>query len=94
MLTWLILRFAQILRLYQPLETDVISSDEEEGTQLLPTHTQLHQSKTFQNSKFSRGPTRLGDVWDEREELFDIGGDSDDDDDRDRRGSKVVASGA
>lgn len=86
----------QISRLYRPLDAE-ISSDEEEddeddlesGTQLLPTHHS--QPKPQQNTK----STRLGDVWDERDELFNIGGDSDDEDEpRDTRVPKIVVSGS
>ncbi|KAF7793911.1 hypothetical protein EIP86_005033 [Pleurotus ostreatoroseus] len=68
-----------ISQLYRPLGTDPESSDEEDdleaGTQLLPTHADpTNRSPTKPNNKVSR----LADVWDEGEELFDIGADSDD----------------
>ncbi|KAG2079286.1 hypothetical protein BDR04DRAFT_997459 [Suillus decipiens] len=73
----------EIARLYRPLETDEISdaddaSDNEatSGTQLLPLYT--HPSASSK-SKSIKG-ARLDDVWDEREELFDIGDDSADED--------------
>ncbi|KAF7294888.1 hypothetical protein MIND_01026700 [Mycena indigotica] len=68
----------EIARLYQPLDGGSLSDfedDEEEGLQLLPTH------RTTQSS--AKGPqksARLENVWDEREELFGVGGDSDDED--------------
>lgn len=65
----------QIARLYRPLDTDAISDieDEEENldsTQLLTLH---HGQGGAKGKKI-----RLTDVWDEREELFGVGGDSDD----------------
>lgn len=73
---------AKISRLYRPLDTDSIPSDGEDddfeaGTALLPTHT----DNITQNSPTKPIPksSRIGDVWDTREELFNIG-DSDDDD--------------
>lgn len=73
----------EIARLYRPLETDYISdadnaSDDEgmSGTQLLPLYS--HPSVTSKSK-----PTKvahLNDVWDEREELFDIGDDSGEED--------------
>ena len=55
------------------------------GTMLLPTH---HRSEDRQQTAklsnvASDGRIRLGDVWDERENIFDIG-DSDSDDDGER----------
>ena len=83
-------RCLQISRLYRPLDTEAISSDDEEdegdvgGTQLLPLHYQPRAPRT--PSKGARPgptkPTRLSDVWDEREELFDIGEESDDEESR------------
>ncbi|KAJ3791141.1 hypothetical protein GGU10DRAFT_382816 [Lentinula aff. detonsa] len=69
----------EISRLYRPLDMDTLSDDEDDdaaGAQLLPTH----------NSQQRKGPNtnksvRLTDVWDEREELFGVGEDSDADDD-------------
>lgn len=43
------------------------------GTQLLPTHSNLRLPL---NKK-----ARLADVWDERDEVFDIGADSDEEND-------------
>ncbi|KAJ7452343.1 hypothetical protein B0H11DRAFT_1741991 [Mycena galericulata] len=70
----------EIARLYQPLDSGSMSDLEDEddslaGTQLLPTH---HSAAAAPKG----GPksARLADVWDEREELFGIGGDSDDED--------------
>ncbi|KIO10200.1 hypothetical protein M404DRAFT_996148 [Pisolithus tinctorius Marx 270] len=71
----------EIARLYRPLDTDDLSedfSDDETpiGSQLLPLFTSKLGSSKF-NSQESR---RLGDVWDEREELFGIGHDDGDSD--------------
>ncbi|KAI0339809.1 hypothetical protein BDW22DRAFT_1360828 [Trametopsis cervina] len=69
----------EISRLYRPLnpDEDILSDDEEDdleaGTQLLPT-----QSRPDATSAKAAPKSRLADVWDEGEELFDIGGDSDD----------------
>ncbi|KAF8904424.1 hypothetical protein CPB84DRAFT_1677317 [Gymnopilus junonius] len=66
----------EIARLYQPLSATISDLEDEEedlgGTQLLPTH--INHAAHMKPPKFSR----LTDVWDEREELFGIGGDSDD----------------
>ncbi|KAJ7905567.1 hypothetical protein B0H14DRAFT_2660746 [Mycena olivaceomarginata] len=66
---------SQIARLYQPLDAGSMSDleDEDDGVQLLPTHAAAPKGG-------QKGVTRLTDVWDEREELFDIGGDSEDED--------------
>jgi len=73
----------EIARLYLPLNTSLSDledyDDDQTGTQLLPTHTQ-HVSSVPKGSRH-KSP-RLADVWDEREEVFDIGGLSDDEDDR------------
>jgi hypothetical protein len=73
----------EIARLYRPLETDDISdaddaSDNEEtpGTQLLPLYS--HPSAPSKSKPVK--VARLHDVWDEREELFDIGNDSGEED--------------
>jgi hypothetical protein len=79
-MTW-ITAISQIARLYRPLETDAISdadeSDDEgtSGTQLLPLYT----SHPPALSKSKPTKVNLGDVWDEREQLFGVGDDSDDD---------------
>lgn len=71
MFTLLIL--PQISRLYRPISTAYSDLEEDDdplaGTQLLPTHT---------TTKPPGKPNRLADVWDEREEVFDIGEDDDD----------------
>lgn len=76
---------SQIARLYRPLSGSVSDFEEEEdyedesmGTQLLPTHhghNLLAAAPVPLNKK-----TRLADVWDEHDEVFDIGADSDDGD--------------
>ncbi len=67
----------QIARLYRPLDTEPLSDEDDDdplrGTQLLPTHN----TQTAKGSKPTT--TRMTDVWDEQEELFGIGDDSDDD---------------
>ncbi|OCH85092.1 hypothetical protein OBBRIDRAFT_785307 [Obba rivulosa] len=75
----------EISRLYQPLDTDSLASDDEDdmaGTQLLPTQFQPGSSRGASKKgsapKTDAGRIRLSDVWDEREELFDIGADSED----------------
>jgi len=72
----------QIARLYRPLSATVseyeedYDDDEDSGTSLLPTHNADPSLSNLANHKKSR----LADVWDEREEVFDIGGESDDED--------------
>lgn len=56
---------------------DALSDDDEDdtaGTQLLPTHHQHQPHKQPANKSI-----QLANVWDEREELFGVGEDSDDD---------------
>ena len=53
------------------------------STQLLPLHNPAHTAVSPRSAKSPRPPqkaTRLSDVWDEREELFDIGEESDEED--------------
>lgn len=73
----------EISRLYRPLDTEAITDEEDDddeyGTQLLPTHNN-DPSRITAPKVSTKQPSRLADVWDEREELFDIGGDSDDED--------------
>lgn len=65
----------QLSRLYQPLSATTPEyeddGDEENEFQLLPTH-------------HKKGKTRLTDVWDEREELFGVGEDSDEENGREQ----------
>ena len=78
----------QIARLYRPvaLDADELSLTESEsedelgGTMLLPTHHDRRSNPRTPTSGASSTPgknannrIRLGDVWDEREELFGIG---------------------
>jgi len=82
----------EIARLYRPVNTDELSeddaSDEEDasGTQLLPLHQSrpsapaTKSSSAASKSRVAEAP-RLGDVWDEREEIFGIADDSDLEDD-------------
>jgi hypothetical protein len=67
--------YSQISRLYRPLDTATPFSDDEDepGTQLLPTH----KNSTSQGHKHGQKSLQLADPWDEREELFGIGNDSD-----------------
>jgi len=72
----------QIARLYRPLTgsaTDFEEEDEDEsmGTQLLPTHY-VHNNLA---SLVPLKKARLADVWDERDDVFDIGADSDEEHD-------------
>lgn len=55
-------------------------SDDEgsSGTQLLPLYT---SQPTAQSKSKPTKVNRLGDVWDEREELFGVGDDSDEEED-------------
>ncbi|THH28744.1 hypothetical protein EUX98_g5440 [Antrodiella citrinella] len=76
-------RRREISQLYRPLNTSVESlsdgeDDLEAGTQLLPMSDPNPQGS---GPKSATKP-RLEDVWDEREELFDIGEESDEDEDR------------
>lgn len=82
----------KIARLYRPLNTDdtldpeYFSDDEAgpSGTQLLPLFDPQPTSSSAKSLAPSKAPTvkaiRLSDVWDEREELFGIGDDSDPED--------------
>ncbi|KAJ3514116.1 hypothetical protein NLJ89_g2556 [Agrocybe chaxingu] len=67
----------EIARLYRPLSATASEfsedEDEESGTQLLPRH-----SNNLSVPKGSVKKPRLADVWDDREELFGVGEDSDD----------------
>ncbi|KAF9650868.1 hypothetical protein BDM02DRAFT_1211069 [Thelephora ganbajun] len=74
----------EISRLYRPLDTDYLSDGEDEddleagGVQLQTASQQQPKSST--NKIPETGAIRLGDVWDEREELFGVGRDSDEED--------------
>jgi hypothetical protein len=67
-------RRREIARLYQPLSASYsdldLEDDLEDGTDLLPLHNNDTNAKSTKNS-------RVADVWDEREELFNLGDDSD-----------------
>ncbi|KAG1799752.1 uncharacterized protein HD556DRAFT_1344600 [Suillus plorans] len=70
----------EIARLYRPLETNDISDAEDEGmsgTQLLPLYSHPSAPSRSKPAKVAR----LHDVWDEREDLFGVGDDSDEEDD-------------
>lgn len=67
----------QISRLYRPLNAQDDLSDEEDleaGTQLLPAP--IDPAATRDVAKGLAKASRLQDVWDEGEELFDIGAES------------------
>ncbi|KAF5321403.1 hypothetical protein D9619_001440 [Psilocybe cf. subviscida] len=66
-------RRREIARLYQPLSDSYsdLEDDQEDGTDLLPLHNNDANTKSNKNA-------RVANVWDEREELFDLGDDSDD----------------
>ncbi|TFK68688.1 hypothetical protein BDN72DRAFT_870890 [Pluteus cervinus] len=74
----------EIARLYRPVDTEYLSDPEDvdediaPGTQLLPLYARSNPPKGASNSK---GGTRLADVWDEREEIFGVGEESDEDED-------------
>ncbi|KAI0645916.1 hypothetical protein C8Q79DRAFT_966999 [Trametes meyenii] len=83
----------EISRLYQPLDPGSMSEDEEDSdvdaTQLLPLHYEPNTPRTPAKSPRPAGPSksvRIADVWDEREELFDIGEESDEDEEPHSRG--------
>ena len=68
-------------------DDDDEEDDEVGGTQLLPLHYQQPPTSPGSPAKPARAtrasphkPTRLSDVWDEREEPFDIGEESDEED--------------
>jgi hypothetical protein len=73
---------SQISRLYRPLSADYISdSEDEDSAQLLPSHyipTTANPHRSKPNGATKPTHNNFSDVWDEREELFGIGGDSDD----------------
>ncbi|KAG8213934.1 hypothetical protein J3R82DRAFT_10680 [Butyriboletus roseoflavus] len=87
-----LLSHPQIARLYRPLSTDDLSDPEDylddeagpSGTHLLPLFNPQPTSSSAKPSVPSTAKTykanRLADVWDEREELFGIGDDSDSED--------------
>jgi len=82
----------EISRLYRPLNIGYISdSDEEDSTQLLPSHyipTNSNPGRSKRNGT-KLNHNNLSDVWDEREEPFGIGGDSDDEETGDASGEGV-----
>jgi VanZ family protein len=83
----------EISRLYRPLSGSNSSlnlgsdTEDETGTQLLPLHNKpdtppsamFPQIKTKKGKGRARSSLALGNVWDEREELFGVGEDDDDD---------------
>ncbi|CAK5277675.1 unnamed protein product [Mycena citricolor] len=76
-----------IARLYQPLDAGSqsdLEDDDEVGLQLLPTHNEPMHPK----NKASRN---TNNIWDAREELFDIGADSDEEDSATARAHAVAS---
>jgi len=73
----------EIARLYRPLDTEDLSEDYSDdempaGTQLLPlfsSHGRPNSNKSSSSEPQIFKGNRLGDVWDEREDLFGIGDD-------------------
>ncbi|CDO69211.1 hypothetical protein BN946_scf185042.g113 [Trametes cinnabarina] len=92
----------EISRLYQPLDTDGLSEDEQDSdvdaTQLLPLYHEPRRPSKPNRAGAARKAVRIADVWDEREELFDIGDESDEDEEAGSRGGppppppKIVVS--
>ncbi|TFY62646.1 hypothetical protein EVJ58_g3731 [Rhodofomes roseus] len=76
----------EISRLYQPLQLDPDQEEDEDieinATPLLPSHFQSgasrNASKSGSTARTDVGKVRLDNVWDEGEELFGIGDDTDD----------------
>jgi len=67
----------EIARLYQPINTSLSDlEDDEESVQVLPLSNNPPGPIPKGNKRKSQ---RIANVWDEQEELFDIGGDSDED---------------
>lgn len=88
----------KISRLYRPLDTEYTPSDSEDDlesgpnssaglTQLLPlqSSTSSNSVPNGQKQKAKANPGRLADVWDEGEELFDIGEESDEEEGEGKR---------
>jgi len=74
----------EIARLYQPINADAedaISDDELDGltseAHVLPLYRPQSKS-TDSPTRSSRGPSRMRDVWDDREELFAVGEENED----------------
>jgi hypothetical protein len=67
----------QIARLYQPLDASLDADAESEDAQLLPLHSTNNHGTQGGKQGLVSGKGRielgLGNVWDEREELFSIG---------------------
>jgi len=76
-------RRREISQLYRPLDTDYLSDGEDEDIEVggvqLQTTSQSQPKPSSVNKIPETGAIRLGNVWDEREELFGVGGDSDED---------------
>lgn len=71
----------QISRLYRPLDADYVSdSEEDDSAQLLPSHYIPTSTNPTRTKPSGTKPNNLSDVWDEREELFGVGDDSDEED--------------
>jgi len=79
-------RRREIARLYQPLDQlpeDMPSDDEDEP--MLPMYHKPSQPQPS-SAKKARQEPRLGNVWDSREEVFEIGDDDDDEEEEDQSG--------
>ncbi|KAI0319048.1 hypothetical protein OF83DRAFT_1082532 [Amylostereum chailletii] len=91
----------EINRLYHPLGGSQSSihlpSDSEDedgnntGTQLLPTH--ISPGKASSKARTRAENLALADVWDEREEVFGLGDDTDDDVSDEETGPAAVGKG-
>ncbi|KZT66377.1 hypothetical protein DAEQUDRAFT_695705 [Daedalea quercina L-15889] len=75
----------EISRLYQPLQLDADEQEDDieiDETPLLPSHYQAGSSRNASKNgtaKTDASKVRLDNVWDEGEELFDIGDDNTED---------------
>jgi len=87
-------RRREIARLYQPIDADAedaISDDELDGltseAHVLPLYRP--QSKSTDNpTRPSKGPSRMQDAWDDREDLFAVGEENEEDDPYSRASSR------
>ncbi|KAF7980734.1 hypothetical protein HWV62_36749 [Athelia sp. TMB] len=80
----------EISRLYRPLDMEA-DSDGEEDRELLPSHYVPTSSEPRPPKHSKPNHNNLSDVWDEREELFGIGDESDEEDGGGNRGHAAPA---